>query len=204
MCNLYRMTKAQSEVAKWFDSANEAAGSNIAAEIYPGYPGLVLESGCLRAMHWGFPLHLKGAKGQPLKPKPVNNARSDKLGSFFWKSSFEDRRCLIPLTAWAEAQGSKGAMTRTWLSKPCAELFAVAGVWRASDEWGDVYAMVMTEAAGPAAQVHSRMPVVLDQSDYSTWLSGEPANALALCQPRSRDLTIDHTDESWARGARLL
>ena len=30
-------------------------------------------------MTWGFPLVLKGKNGQPLKPKPVNNARTDKL-----------------------------------------------------------------------------------------------------------------------------
>lgn len=28
--------------------------------------------------------------------------------------SFGNRRCLIPLSAWAEVQGPRGAMTRTW------------------------------------------------------------------------------------------
>jgi putative SOS response-associated peptidase YedK len=27
-----------------------------------------------------------------------------------------ERRCLIPVTAWAEAEGEKGSMTRTWYS----------------------------------------------------------------------------------------
>jgi hypothetical protein len=67
-------------------------------------------------MIWGFPLQLKGKHGQPLKPKPVNNTRADKLGSNFWYNSFEQRRCLIPLTAWAEAEGPTRAKTRTWLS----------------------------------------------------------------------------------------
>lgn len=47
----------------------------------------------------GFPLALTGKQGQKLKPRPVNNARSDKLDSFMWRYSFEERRCLIPMTA---------------------------------------------------------------------------------------------------------
>ena len=133
MCNLYRMTKNKDEVAKWFDAIDAAGGANFGEEVYPGYPGLVVASGEVRQMSWGFPLVMKGKNGQPLKPKPVNNARTDKLDSFFWRNSFEQRRCLIPVSAWAEAQGAKGAKTRTWLSLPDAELFAVAGVWRDSD-----------------------------------------------------------------------
>ena len=132
MCNLYRMTKTTDEVAKWFDAVNALGGANFAEEVFPGYPGAVVAEGRLQQMTWGFPLVMKGKSGQPLKPKPVNNARTDKLDSFFWRHSFEERRCLIPVTAWAEAQGMKGAMTRTWLSRPDAELFAVAGVWRDS------------------------------------------------------------------------
>ena len=80
------------------------------------YPGLVVAESEVRVMTWGFPLVLKGKSGKPLKPKPVNNAREDKLGTAFWRASFERRRCLIPATAWAEAEGAKGAMTRTWYS----------------------------------------------------------------------------------------
>lgn len=202
MCNLYRMTKPMTEVAKWFDAIEGAGGANFAAEVYPGYTGLVVAEGQVRAMTWGFPLVLKGAKGQPLKPKPVNNARTDKLGTFFWRHSFEERRCLIPLTAWAEAQGAKGRMTRTWLSLPDTELFAAAGVWRQSDEWGACYSMVMTDSAGTdAAEVHERMPVLLAPENQAQWLDGTPDAALALCRGWDAALMIDRTDQSWAKGA---
>ncbi|MGB3377340.1 MAG: SOS response-associated peptidase family protein [Allopontixanthobacter sediminis] len=201
MCNLYRMTKTVDEVAQMFGVRSDAAGANLAAEIYPGYPGLVAENGILRQMIWGFPLQMRGAKGQLLKPRPVNNARTDKLNSGFWKPSFAARRCLIPLTGWAEAQGRKGAMTRTWLSVPGAELFAAAGVWRTSAEWGDVYSMVMTDAAGPAAEVHSRMPVVLHRDDHAAWLAGETEAALGLCRPWSGELSIDKTSQPWFAGS---
>ena len=202
MCNLYRMTKNAAEVAAWFDAVDAAQGANFAEEVYPGYPGLVVAEGAVRAMTWGFPLVLKGAKGQPLKPKPVNNARTDKLATFFWRHSFEERRCLIPLTGWAEAQGVKGRMTRTWLSLPDAPLFAAAGVWRQSEEWGDCYSMVMTDSDGTdAASVHERMPVLLAPGDQAAWTGGTPDEALALCRGWAGPLAIDRTDQPWAKGA---
>jgi len=202
MCNLYRMTKNAAEVAAWFDAVDAAQGANFAEEVYPGYPGLVVAEGAVRAMTWGFPLVLKGAKGQPLKPKPVNNARTDKLATFFWRHSFEERRCLIPLTGWAEAQGVKGRMTRTWLSLPDAPLFAAAGVWRQSEEWGDCYSMVMTDSDGTdAASVHERMPVLLAPGDQTAWTGGTPDEALALCRGWAGPLAIDRTDQPWAKGA---
>lgn len=201
MCNLYRMTKNVDEVAKWFDAVAMEGGANFGAEVFPGYPGLVVAGGELKPMTWGFPLVMKGKNGQPLKPKPVNNARTDKLDSFFWRYSFEERRCIIPLTAWAEAQGAKGAKTRTWLSLPDTELFACAGVWRESDEFGFAYSMVMTDSAGSAAQdVHSRMPVLLAPQDYEGWVSGSPEDAKALCVPWPGDIEIDRTDQPWSGG----
>jgi putative SOS response-associated peptidase YedK len=202
MCNLYRMTKNVSEVAAWFGAAGQAEGANFAAEVYPGYTGLVVAEGAVRAMTWGFPLVLKGARGQPLKPRPVNNARTDKLETGFWRHAFQHRRCLIPLEAWAEAQGPKGRMTRTWLSLPDAPLFAAAGVWRRSEEWGDCYAMVMTDSAvTDAASVHERMPVVLASEDQAGWLEGAPDKAIGLCRGWGGPLAITPTGDPWAKSA---
>ena len=201
MCNLYRMTKAPSEVAHWFNAAEMPGGANFGAEVYPGYPGLVVADGQLRQMSWGFPLQMKGKSGQPLKPKPVNNTRTDKLDSFFWRHSFEQRRCLIPITAWAEAEGPKGGKTRSWLSLPGDELFACAGIWRNSDEWGDCYSMVMTDAAGMAAEVHTRMPVIVSREDYGVWVGSDIEAARALCRPWQGDLALKRTAQPWAGGA---
>lgn len=200
MCNLYRMTKNAEEVARWFSAVDELGGANFGDEIYPGYPGAVIAEGRARSMIWGFPLTLKSKRtGEPLKPKPVNNARTDKLGSFMWRYSFEERRCLIPLDAWAEAEGPKGGKTRTWLSLPETGLFAVAGIWRESDEWGPCYSMVMTDAAGDAATVHDRMPVILSTKDHELWQKGNPDEALKLCEPSTQPLSIERTDEPWTK-----
>ena len=197
MCNLYRMTKTVDEIARLFDVTPEA-GSNAGDEVYPGYPGMVVAEGKVRTMHWGFPLATRGKSGQILKPRPINNARTDKLSGNFWKASFVDRRCLIPLEAFAEAEGAKGHKTRTWVSVPGEAVFTAAGIWRWSEEWGEVYSMVMTDASPSMQSLHDRMPVLLAPEGRATWLGGSPEQAFALCRPWEGELAFDRSDQRWA------
>ena len=196
MCNLYRMTKGTAEVANLFNVEGDLA-ANYGAEVYPGYPGLVIAEGRTRTMTWGFPLVLKGKQGQPLKPKPVTNAREDKLDTAFWRDSFARRRCLIPVSQWAEPNGEPRRMTRSWYGLPDQDLFAVAGLWRHSAEWGAVYTMVMTESSPQMSDVHDRMPVILQGEDWTQWTDGGFEDALALCQTWPEPLTADHTNGRW-------
>ena len=197
MCNLYKVKSSHTEVADFFDAIAQDFSANTAEEVYPGYPSLVVVDGKLTSMTWGFPLQRKGAKGQPLKPKPVNNTRTDKVKSYFWRFSFEERRCLIPVSTFAEAEGPKGKMTRTWFSMPDAPLFATAGIWTDTDEWGAACSMLMTEANAQVAPVHNRMPVILPRENWDQWLSGTPSEAYDLCVPYDGELAIDRTDEPW-------
>lgn len=206
MCNLYRMTKTVTEVAKWFGSLNDAVGANFGEEVYPGYPGIVVAEGRVRQMAWGFPVVLKGKQGQPLKPKPVNNARDDKLLTAFWRDSFVNRRCLIPVSQWAEAEGAAGSKTRTWYRLAGHELFAVAGLWRPTAEWGAAYTMVMSDACSQMAEVHDRMPVIVTPDEWSRWQSGTVDEALALVRTCELELQVERTEERWAapqKGAQL-
>jgi putative SOS response-associated peptidase YedK len=199
MCNLYRLHAGPAAIAQLFD-AIATPEANRGTEVYPGYPGLVVAEGAVRTMTWGFPLVLKGRQGQPLKPKPVTNARSDKLDSAFWKASFAARRCLIPVSDWAEAEGPPGRMTRTWYALPGDAPFAVAGLWRQTDTWGHAYAMVMVDAASHMVDVHDRMPVIVPRDDWPVWLGADAGAALGLCRTWSGALTVDRTDERWAGG----
>jgi putative SOS response-associated peptidase YedK len=197
MCNLYRMTSGNAEIANLFGRP-VAPGANFSAEVYPGYPGLVVAGDTVRTMSWGFPLALKSKKtGAPLKPKPVNNTREDKLHTAFWRDSFVRRRCLLPVTAWAEAEGTKGSMTRTWYSLPDQDVFAVAGVWRPTAEWGDAYSMVMVDGCELLADMHDRMPTILAHENWIRWTDGTPEDAFELCRVWDGPLAIDRTPEPW-------
>lgn len=172
---------------------------NAGGEVYPGYPGLVVADGALQAMTWGFPLQRRGNNGQPLKPKPINNTRDDKLDSPFWRSSFVHRRCLIPMEAFAEAEGEAGAKTRTWFSMPNAAAFTCAGIWRDSAEWGRSYSLIMTEASEQVSVTHDRMPVLVTKEHRELWLSGSLETARSLCRPYLGELRIEATDQRWTR-----
>ena len=198
MCNLYEL---------YVTGMNNIFGKSLGDvmnlpqdEVYPGYPGIVQKAdGKLAKMTWGFPLVLKGKSGQPLKPKPVNNARTDKLDSFMWRDSFQNRRCLIPVSRFAEAEGPKGSMTRTWFSLPGDGPFSIAGIWRDSPEWGPVYSMVMTESAGVVREVHNRMPVILAPDQRDTWLHSVTVDALEMCKPFDGPISIDRTIDLWSK-----
>jgi putative SOS response-associated peptidase YedK len=192
MCNLYRMTKGPAEVAGLF-AAGTVSLDNVGSEVYPGQAGFVIARGTVRSMAWGFPMAMRGSAGQPLRPSPVNNTRADELDSLFWRSSFEERRCLIPMTAFAMAHGPIGKKTRAWLCLPGQEAFTCAGIWRDSDEWGPVYSLVMTEARVHMAAIHDRMPVILPPGDRALWTGAPTAEARALCVPWAAELAIYHT-----------
>jgi putative SOS response-associated peptidase YedK len=104
MCNLYRRSSSRTEIAPFFDAVADGLEVNTPEEIFPCHPRRVLARGQVRQTVWGFPLQRTGVKGQSLKPKPINNARADKLLGSFWQPSYR-ARCLIPLTAFAELEG---------------------------------------------------------------------------------------------------
>lgn len=197
MCNLYRMTKPAAAIASLFRVLPEP-GANFAEEVYPGYTGLVVAQGRARTMTWGFPLVLKGRQGQSLRPKPVTNAREDKLLTGFWLPSFKERRCLIPVTAWAEPEGRRGLMTRTWYALEGVETFAIAGLWRPTAEWGAAYTMVMTDGCPQMIEPHDRMPVILAPEDWQGWTDGTADEALKLCRTCDLSLKVERTQERWA------
>ena len=201
MCNLYEHHTAGMNALFGKSLGELLAGENLPpAQVYPGGPGMVIISDkSAHKMTWGFPLVLTGKDGQKLKPKPVNNARTDKLGSPFWSASVRERRCLIPVDRFAEAEGQKGKMTRTWFSMPDKGQFHCAGVWRDSAEWGRAYSMVMTEAAGVVERIHNRMPVILEPGDYDRWLSGGPDDAKTLCVPYAGVLDENPTSDLWVK-----
>jgi putative SOS response-associated peptidase YedK len=174
--------------------------------VHPKEAGIVVRRAdgelVVESMTWGFPVPFKSKKtGLPLKPKPVNNARFDKLGTFWrrWATS-PDNRCLIPSARYAEAVGEPGRMTETWLSVRDQPIFAWAALWSDSPEWGKVYTGVMTENAPELIDIHDRSPVIIDPEHWETWLNAPLAELYQFDQPYpSERLVVDATASLWAK-----
>jgi putative SOS response-associated peptidase YedK len=203
MCNLYTVRKSAAEVAAYFGVANPVS-SNAGEEVYPGAPGMVVRehegARIMQSMAWGFPLRLK-TMSPTAKPKPVNNIAD--LQKFMWKglAAKPQWRCLIPVTAFAEAEGEKGAKTRTWFNVKDEPIFAWAGLWRVSDEWGPVYSGVMTDCNEAIRPVHDRMPVLLMPDEYDRWLNGTFDDAVAFqnrCFPDDL-IEMTRTSDLWVK-----
>ncbi|UYY78389.1 SOS response-associated peptidase [Sphingomonas sp. R1] len=203
MCNLYRLRMSAAEVAAQF-GVDQPVQTNAGEDVYPGYPGLIVRAvdgtRAMQSMVWGFPLRLK-SMSPTAKPKPVNNIADLSKGMWVGLARKPEWRCLIPLTGFAEAEGTKGSKTRTWFSIKDEPVFAWAGLWRDSAEWGPVYSGVMTDCNEAIRPVHDRMPVLLHRDEYATWLEGSFEELVGL-QARSfpNDLIVtDRTAAPWVK-----
>ena len=199
MCNLYSLTTNQEAMRRLFRPQRETVGNlPLLPAIFPGHDAPVVRLGEdqqreLVMMSWGFVLPQKDKA-----PKRVTNARDNKVSaSPFWKSSFNERRCLVPVSSFAEPKGKQPAIWH-WFGLKGDEprpLFSFAGIWRS---WRgelkgefvelDVMAFLTTTPNEVVRPIHpNRMPVILSPDDYQTWLSGEPGDALALAMPYPAD-----------------
>lgn len=202
MCNLYTVRKSVEEVARHFGVAPPVSFPNVPAEAYPGLPGLVVreENGqrVLQSMTWGLPLKL-GFQTPESKPKPVNNIAD--LNKNMWKglAAKPQWRCLIPVTHFAEAEGPKGAKTRTWVNIKDHLIVAWGGLWRNSSEWGPVYSGAMTDANTAMVALHNRMPVFLFENEWDRWLNGSFEDLLAFQEREFPNdlIEMERTSQPW-------
>lgn len=188
MCNRYRMTAKQAELARRF-GVEPPYPEDITIpppELFPKRPAWVvrMQGGrrILDVMPWGVPLTVKGAKGQPIV-KQVTNVRN--LTSPFWKSTLAraDFRCLVPVTDFCEWEGETGAKQERWFSVPSRPIFAFAGLWRPAPE-GPHFAFLTCDANELVKPIHAKaMPVILHDEDHAGWLAGEYDSVCALAAP---------------------
>ncbi|MEQ1576477.1 MAG: SOS response-associated peptidase [Hyphomicrobium sp.] len=197
MCNLYSMTSSRDEVRRWMGVAdNRTTNFKPMTAIFPGFDAPVIRQAKdgareLVVMSWGFVLLQEGKA-----PKRVTNVRDDTiLTSSFWKSSFAERRCLVPASSYCEPKGEKPAVWHWFALKGSGErpLFAFPGIWRnytgpmkkdGNKISLDVYAFMTTGPNELTASINpERMPVLLTRAeDFETWLNGSAKDAFALAR----------------------
>jgi putative SOS response-associated peptidase YedK len=143
-------------------------------------------------MSWGFMLLQNGRA-----PRPVTNVRDDTiLKSSFWKSSFQERRCLVPASSFCEPNGDVKPATWHWFSLKGTDerpLFAFPGIWReykgpmkkdGPNVEIETYAFLTTTPNSLVATInHERMPVLLTkEEEFETWLRESSDEAMALAR----------------------
>ena len=105
-----------------------------------------------------------------------------------FRTAFRRRRCLIPADGFYEWKTVRNGGKQPWrITFQDEQPFAFAGIWEnwQSGDGSDVdsCSIVTTEAAPEISDIHHRMPVILDESDFDVWLEGEPDDAARLMHP---------------------
>ena len=202
MCNLYSVRTSRAALARKFMLAdNRMAAFDALPAIFPGHMAPIIKQSAdgereLVLRSWGFVLLRDG-----YAPKRVTNTRDDKVGSKFWKKSFEERRCLVPATAFCEPDEGKPARWHWFALKGNNErpLFAFAGIYR---QWTgpikkdsrnvdlEVFSFMTTLPNTLTATInHERSPVLLTEDEQlATWLTGTPEEAFGLIKTSDPDL----------------
>jgi putative SOS response-associated peptidase YedK len=202
MCGRFTLTLTAEETARLLalDAALDAElGLRPRWNVSPGQdiPAAVQESPdaprTLRNLNWG--LTPRWSRGPAGGIRPIN-ARSETVAD---KPSFRDafrrRRCLVPADGFYEWQ-RRGAAKQPWLFRlKDAPGFAMAAIW---ESWTPpdasplhTCALLTTEANALMRPIHDRMPVILDSTDFTTWLTTPPdsaASLLDLLRPYPPDL----------------
>jgi putative SOS response-associated peptidase YedK len=148
-------------------------------------------------LHWG----LVPSWMESWRPGDILScARGETVGDKpSFRSAYKRRRCLIPARVWYEwQQGGKGSKKQPWLFRlRSAPQMLIAGIW---EQWtprhpDDVqeplesFAIVTTEPNAFCARIHDRMPVILAEEAWDTWLDPQtPRPQLdALIKPWAND-----------------
>lgn len=152
------------------------------------------ESPEVRTMRWG--LVPRWADDIAIGNRMIN-ARAETLAQKpAFKKLFARQRCLILADGFYEwrSEGKNAPKTPFYIRMKDGRPFAFAGLW---DRWTDAdgvhldsCTIITCEANSLVGQLHDRMPVILSEQDYDTWLDptiNDTHVLTALLQPYDPD-----------------
>lgn len=145
----------------------------------------------LSLMRWGLiPVWAKDIK---IGYKTIN-ARAETVASKpAFRAAYKARRCLIPASGFYEWKRDVESKQPYFIHQRDGSPLAFAGLWetwKRDDETIESCTIVTTEAKDMMAELHNRMPVILDPEDFDWWMTGkteEVGQMLKPCPPEWLD-----------------
>lgn len=126
------------------------------------------------------------SKEKKLKYRTIN-AKAETVAKLpMWSAAYKARRCLIPAAGFYEWQQRPEPRTPHFIYKQDGEPMGFAGLWetwKGDGETLDTCAIVTTTANGMMANLHHRMPVILDAQDFDWWMDGDLREVGQLLKP---------------------
>jgi putative SOS response-associated peptidase YedK len=159
MCGRFLLTSSADEIVESFNVVLPDA-LRVRYNIAPTDPVLVIDSIAddgrrARMARWGFVQEGRG---------PVINVRGEAVKNGAFRSAYAKRRVLVPANGFYEWR-REGKNKLPYLFKPDHTPFAFAGLAE-----GDAVTILTRAAVAPVAGIHDRMPMILRDADWDTWL----------------------------------
>jgi putative SOS response-associated peptidase YedK len=106
------------------------------------------------------------------------NARAETVAEKpSFRSAFKRRRCLVPADGYYEWLKTGGGKQPYFIRLLDERPFAFAGLWEYWEGSGEgplqTCTIITTTANERTADIHLRMPVILDEQDYEPWLDAD-------------------------------
>jgi putative SOS response-associated peptidase YedK len=144
----------------------------------------------LDLLAWGLVPHF--TKDLKAARKPINARAETVATSGMFRGALAQRRCLVPADAFYEWRAMPDGKQPYAIARQDGQPMAFAGLW---ESWrtpdGEVlrsYTIITTAANGTMAQLHDRMPVILEPADWPAWLAETADDAAALLRPAADDV----------------
>jgi putative SOS response-associated peptidase YedK len=182
MCGRYTLSRVE-EIQSRFGiddgGINLRASYNVAPDQV--LPVVVRDTrNRLKLMKWGLiPFWSRESKSVAI------NARIEGiLSKPSFRKPIHSHRCLVPATGYYEWKGAAGEKTPYYIRRKDERLFAFAGI---SDAWEDpdgnitrTFAIITTAPNDLLAEVHNRMPFILEAEEEDVWLGAKPESVEGL------------------------
>jgi putative SOS response-associated peptidase YedK len=128
------------------------------------------------------------------------NARAETLTSSpAFRDALRQKRCLVPIESFYEWRREGSVRQPYAIARADGRPLVLAGLWSGwrdptTDTVRRTFTIVTSRPNRTMAEVHDRMPVVLDDTDWAAWLDPaptEPGRLLAMLEPRDEpDLVL--------------
>jgi putative SOS response-associated peptidase YedK len=134
-------------------------------------------------LHWG--LIPSWAKEKSVGNRMIN-ARAETLSERpAYRSAFRRRRCVVLADGWYEWQKVASGKQPWFICARDGSPLGLAGLWESWRDPGggetiESCTIVTTDAAGPLAEIHHRMPAVLPTAGVAPWLDPRLEDAASL------------------------
>ena len=183
MCGRFVLNSERNRLAAHYGLTDVPAftgGYNIAPSAF--VPVVRLDKEREAAIcHWGFIPHW--VKEPVLKPI---NARAETLtGKPYFRDAFRQRRCLVPADGYYEWRTENGGKQPYFIRMKGTDLLSFAGLWSSwlgPDGPVESCVIITTAAKEELADIHDRMPVILEPDDYDAWLADGGQDLLRPCE----------------------